>query len=102
MVVEKSRGKLSGPGHDRDYAASLHSWESAPTSRFSRSISISLGSAQPAPDPLLEEGHLLYYVVEIFKAARFPNHADGTGKRVGLTLLLFLMAFAIYNDSTVC
>jgi len=46
----------------------------------------------------LDGGHLLYYVIEIFKGSPVSERTMELGQRLGLTLLLFLMAFAIYND----
>ena len=50
------------------------------------------------PIPLLDGGHLLYYLVEIFKGSPLSERAMELGQRLGLTLLLSLMAFAFYND----
>jgi len=50
------------------------------------------------PIPLLDGGHLLYYFVEILKGSPVSERVMELGQRLGLTLLLFLMAFAIYND----
>jgi regulator of sigma E protease len=46
----------------------------------------------------LDGGHLLYYVVEIFKGSPVSERTMELGQRLGLTVLLFLMAFALYND----
>ena len=50
------------------------------------------------PIPLLDGGHLMYYVVEIVKGSPVSERAMELGQRVGLALLLVLMAFAFYND----
>jgi regulator of sigma E protease len=61
-------------------------------------ISISLGVLNLLPIPLLDGGHLLYYTVEVFKGSPVSDKAMELGQRLGLGLLLFLMAFAFYND----
>ena len=61
-------------------------------------ISISLGVPNLLPIPLLDGGHLMYYIVEIFKGSPVSEYAMEMGQRVGLGLLLSMMAFAIFND----
>ena len=41
---------------------------------------------------------MLYYAAEIFKGSPVSERAMELGQRLGLTVLLFLMAFAFYND----
>ena len=61
-------------------------------------ISISLGVLNLLPIPLLDGGHLLYYLLEIIKGSPVSERAMELGQRVGLALLLVVMAFAFYND----
>ena len=60
--------------------------------------SISLGVLNLLPIPLLDGGHLLYYIVEIFKGSPVPERVMEIGQRVGIALLLVMMAFALFND----
>jgi regulator of sigma E protease len=61
-------------------------------------ISISLGVLNLLPIPLLDGGHLMYYLIEIAKGKPVSERAMELGQRVGLALLLVMMAFAFYND----
>ena len=61
-------------------------------------ISISLGVLNLLPIPLLDGGHLMYYAIEIVKGSPVSERAMELGQRVGLALLLVMMAFAFYND----
>jgi regulator of sigma E protease len=61
-------------------------------------ISISLGVLNLLPIPLLDGGHLMYYLVEIIKGSPVSERAMDLGQRVGMALLLVVMAFAFYND----
>ena len=61
-------------------------------------ISISLGVLNLLPIPLLDGGHLMYYAVEVIKGSPVSDRVMELGQRVGLTLLLIMMAFAFYND----
>jgi len=48
--------------------------------------------------PVLDGGHLLYYVVEMVKGSPLSERAQAIGVRIGLTLLVALMGLAFYND----
>ena len=61
-------------------------------------ISISLGVLNLLPIPLLDGGHLMYYLIEIVTGRPVSERAMELGQRVGLALLLVMMAFAFYND----
>jgi len=61
-------------------------------------ISISLGVLNLLPIPMLDGGHLMYYVVEMVKGSPLSARAMEVGQQVGMALLFFLMVFAIYND----
>jgi regulator of sigma E protease len=61
-------------------------------------ISISLGVLNLLPVPVLDGGHLMYYMVEIFKGSPVSETVMEAGQRVGLFLLGLLMVLAFYND----
>ncbi|MCX7894153.1 MAG: RIP metalloprotease RseP, partial [Burkholderiales bacterium] len=89
---------LSGPVTIADYAGQAAQVGLAPYLAFIALISISLGVLNLLPIPLLDGGHLMYYFAEVVKGSPVSERAMEVGQRVGLTLLLFLMAFAFYND----
>lgn len=61
-------------------------------------VSISLGVLNLLPVPVLDGGHLMYYIVEILKGSPVSDHVMEIGQKVGLALLGLLMAIALYND----
>lgn len=61
-------------------------------------ISISLGVLNLLPIPLLDGGHLLYYLAEIVKGSPVSDHAIEVGQRIGMAMLAVLMALALFND----
>jgi regulator of sigma E protease len=63
-------------------------------------ISISLGILNLLPIPLLDGGHLMYYMLEIVKGSPVSDKAMEIGQQVGMGMLLLLMVFAMYNDIT--
>jgi len=50
------------------------------------------------PIPVLDGGHLMYYVVEMVKGSPLSARTMQVGQQVGMALLFALMVFAIYND----
>lgn len=61
-------------------------------------ISLSLGILNLLPIPVLDGGHLLYYLIELVKGGPVSERAQIAGQYVGLTLLMALMSLAIFND----
>ena len=61
-------------------------------------MSVSLAVLNLLPVPVLDGGHLLYYVVELVKGSPLSDRAQIVGQQVGLTLLIALMGLAFYND----
>ena len=98
LLGEVSWKHLSGPVTIADFAgqSAAMGWVSYVT--FLALISISLGVLNLLPIPLLDGGHLMYYAIEIVKGKPVSERAMELGQRVGLALLLVMMAFAFYND----
>ena len=98
LLGEVSWKHLSGPVTIADFAgqSAQLGWISYLT--FLALISISLGVLNLLPIPLLDGGHLMYYCAEILKGSPVSERAMELGQRVGLALLLVMMAFAFYND----
>jgi regulator of sigma E protease len=98
LMGEISLKNLSGPITIADYAGQSAQQGWITYLVFLALISISLGVLNLLPIPLLDGGHLMYYIVEIFKGAPVSEHVMEIGQRVGMGLLLLMMAFALYND----
>ena len=87
-----------GAGHDRRFRRPVGGDGLGFVLTFLALISISLGVLNLLPIPLLDGGHLMYYAIEIVKGKPVSERAMELGQRVGLALLLVMMAFAFYND----
>jgi regulator of sigma E protease len=61
-------------------------------------ISINLGIINLLPLPVLDGGHLLYYLIELFTGKAVPEKAQETGFKIGALALLMLMAIGLFND----
>lgn len=98
VVGEVSLKNLSGPITIADYAGQSAQMGMGAYIGFLALISISLGILNLMPIPLLDGGHLLYYSVELIKGSPVPDSLWEAGQKVGVALLVTLMAFAMYND----
>ena len=61
-------------------------------------LSLSIAILNLLPIPLLDGGHLLYYLIELVKGSPLSERAMAAGQYVGLVLLAGLMGLAFYND----
>ncbi len=61
-------------------------------------VSISLGVLNLLPVPVLDGGHLLYYLIELLKGSPLSDAVQNVGQRVGMVVLLLLMGLALFND----
>ncbi len=98
IVGEVSLKNLSGPITIADYAGQSAQLGWLAYMSFLALISISLGVLNLMPVPLLDGGHLMYYVAEIVKGSPVSDRVMEVGQQVGMVLLFSLMAFALYND----
>lgn len=89
---------LSGPVTIADYAGQSARLGWSYYLKFLALISISLGVLNLLPIPILDGGHLLYYIAEIIKGGPLSERIMEIGQQIGLFLLVMLMAFAFYND----
>ncbi|MEX0962527.1 MAG: RIP metalloprotease RseP [Pseudohongiellaceae bacterium] len=61
-------------------------------------LSISLGVLNLLPIPVLDGGHLLYYLIEAIIRRPVPEKIQAWGLQLGLLLISGIMVLAIYND----
>lgn len=98
LMGEVSVKNLSGPISIADYAGQSAQAGWIPFVGFLALISISLGVLNLLPIPMLDGGHLLYYLLEWIGGKPVPDRIQELAQRVGIALLLTLMTFALYND----
>ena len=61
-------------------------------------LSVSLGVLNLLPIPVLDGGHLLFYLVEMIKGKPLSEKAQAFGLKIGMTLVVGVMLLAMYND----
>ena len=65
---------------------------------FLAAVSLTLAVMNLLPIPILDGGHLLYYLIELVKGSPVSERTQIAGQYVGLMLLVALMGLAFYND----
>ena len=95
---DASSDSISGPVGIAGYAAD--SFSSGYTSFLSllAMLSISIGILNLLPIPMLDGGHLMYYLVEFITRKPVPERVQLILQQVGITFLILLTFFALYND----
>ena len=61
-------------------------------------VSLSLGVLNLLPVPVLDGGHVLYYLIELIKGSPLSEAVQNLGQQVGIAVLLLLMGLALFND----
>lgn len=61
-------------------------------------LSVSLGVLNLLPIPMLDGGHILFYVIEALRGKPLPERVQLMALQFGMALLLSLMVIAFYND----
>ncbi|MBI3188872.1 MAG: RIP metalloprotease RseP, partial [Gammaproteobacteria bacterium] len=98
LLGEAALENISGPITIATYAGITASISLMSYLGFLAIISVSLGVLNLLPVPMLDGGHLFYYLVEIIKGSPVSEKFEEIAQQVGLAILLMLMALAMYND----
>ncbi len=98
LTGESSLKNLSGPLTIADYAGKSASLGWASYLMFLAVISVSLGVLNLLPLPVLDGGHLMYYLWEAVTGRSVSDVWTERLHRGGLAILLMMMSIAIFND----
>ena len=98
FVGEISIKNLSGPVSIAQYAGYSASAGLARFLDFLAIVSISLGILNLLPIPILDGGHLTYYIIEVIRKKPVSEETQEFASRIGMVLLFSLMGVALYND----
>lgn len=98
IVAEISTKNLSGPLTIAKVAgaSAKAGWQNFVG--FLALLSVFLGVMNLLPIPVLDGGHLLYYLIELAKGSPLPERVQVWGYQLGMVMVLGLMAIALYND----
>ena len=98
LVGKASLDNLSGPLTIAHFAGQAASAGTIAFLSLLALVSISLGVLNLLPVPVLDGGHLLYYLIELVKGSPLSDAVQNLGQQVGIVVLLLLMGLALFND----
>ncbi len=98
VTGDASLKNLSGPINIARYAGYSAGAGLPQFLDFLAIVSISLGLLNLLPVPVLDGGHLMFYLIEAVKGSALSEKVEMIAQRIGIALLLMLMALALYND----
>ena len=98
LVGEASLKNLSGPLTIADYAGQSARLGAAYYLGFLALVSVSLAVLNLLPLPMLDGGHLMYYLFEAVTGRPVSDTWLERLQRGGVAIMLMMMSLALYND----
>jgi regulator of sigma E protease len=95
---QRGAGDLGGPLRIAQLSGEVAALGLASLVNFIAVLSINLGLINLFPIPILDGGHLLFYLLEALRGRPLPQRAVEYGFRAGFALLAALFVFATWND----
>ena len=94
----ESADQLGGPIRIAEVSGQVASVGFVPLVNLTAVLSVSIGLINLFPIPLLDGGHLLFYLIEAVRRKPLSERTQEIGFRIGLAVVLMLMMFATWND----
>jgi regulator of sigma E protease len=98
IAGREAANQLGGPIRIAQMSGQVASFGFVPLIQLAAVLSVSIGLLNLFPIPLLDGGHLLFYVIEGIRGRPLSERAQEMGFRIGLAIVLMLMIFATFND----
>ena len=98
VIGEVSVKNLSGPISIADSAGKSASYGAIYFLKFLAVVSISLGVLNLMPIPVLDGGHLFFFLIEAVKGSPLSERFLEHGQKIGMLILLAIMGLAFYVD----
>lgn len=98
VIGDASLKNISGPLSIAEMAGKTASRGWLSFVSFLAMVSVSLGVLNLLPIPILDGGHLLYFLVEFVTGRAVSERAMAIGQQIGISMLLALMGLAFFND----
>lgn len=98
LIGEASLSNLSGPVTIAQAAGQSAEAGVTPYLIFLALVSVSLGVLNLLPLPMLDGGHLMYYLWEVIRGKPVPDAWLEGLQKVGLVVILLMMSLALFND----
>jgi len=98
IVGRQAADQLGGPIRIAHVSGQVAKAGIEPLLQLIAVISVSIGLINLFPIPLLDGGHLLFYAIEAVRGRPLSERTQEFAFRMGLAVVLMLMAFAFWND----
>jgi regulator of sigma E protease len=98
IVGREAADQLGGPLRVAEISGQVASIGILPLINLAAILSISIGLINLFPIPMLDGGHLLFYLIEAVRGRPLSDRAQDIGFRIGFAAMLALMVFATWND----
>jgi regulator of sigma E protease len=98
IMGRESADQLGGPIRIAEVSGQVASVGFVPLINLTAVLSVSIGLINLFPIPLLDGGHLLFYLIEAVRRKPLSERTQEIGFRIGLAVVLMLMMFATWND----
>jgi len=98
ITGREAANQLGGPLRIAQMSGQVASFGFVPLIQLAAVLSVSIGLLNLFPIPLLDGGHLLFYLIEGVRGRPLSERAQEVGFRIGLAIVLMLMIFATFND----
>ena len=98
IVGRESPDQVGGVLRIADVSGQVAASGFIPLLNLTAILSVSIGLLNLFPIPLLDGGHLLFYLMEAIRRKPLTERTQEIGFRIGLSLVLMLMIYATFND----
>lgn len=98
VMGRESADQLGGPIRIAEVSGQVASSGFVPLLNLTAILSVSIGLLNLFPIPLLDGGHLLFYLMEAIRRKPLSERTQEIGFRIGLSVVLMLMIYATFND----
>ncbi len=98
VAGREAADQLGGPIRIAQVSGQVATAGFVPLLHLAAVLSVSIGLLNLFPIPLLDGGHLLFYLIEAIRGRPLSERAQEMGFRIGLAIVVMLMIFATFND----
>ncbi len=98
ILGKRDLKELGGPIKIAQYSGKTVEFGAMAVLWFMAMISLNLGVMNLLPIPVLDGGHILYYLIEAIRGKALSQKAQQVGFNIGLSFILALMIFTTVND----